>query len=153
DYEQWRQDMRENMIMEALFYARVRNRALSGLMGINETQIAVIRHRLMKRLRNLIEEAAGDPQGDEPITPSPDLLTRIWERDRPSCPKRTTLGKSLLGILDDSWQQYVVFHVQTLGCRYCQANLEDLREEGPAETRQARSQRIFQSTIGFVSHP
>jgi RNA polymerase sigma factor (sigma-70 family) len=139
-------NLRDLMIMEGLFYAGLKNRALSRLIALDEGRIAVIRHRMLKRLKSSVEQQ--DSQQSESSLPSVDLLTRIWERDRPSCPKRTTLGKSLIGILDEPWQQYVTFHVDTIGCRYCQANREDLAADDRGE---AHSQRIFQSTIGFVS--
>ncbi len=146
-------NLRDLMIMEGLFYAGIGNRALSELIDVDEGQIAVVRHRLLKRLRSRI--GRGDAvEGDrDAALPSPDLLTRIWERDRPSCPKRTTLGKSLIGILDGSWQQYVTFHVDALGCSYCAANREDLRQADQTEIEAARSGRLFQSTIGFISRP
>lgn len=144
-------NLRDLMIMEGLFYAAIRNRDLGQLIHVDEGQIALVRHRLLKRLRDLIDQDVEHEKGSSLQTS--DLLTRIWERDRPSCPKRTTLGKSLIGILDDPWQDYIAFHVDILGCRYCQANRDDLSQDELADDVADRGDRIFQSTIGFVSRP
>ncbi len=53
---------------------------------------------------------------------------QVWQRLRLSCPDRTELGSYLLGTLPDEELDYIDFHLQTVGCRYCAANLEDLRE-------------------------
>ena len=84
----------------------------------------------------------------------------IWRRHRLSCPSREALGSFLLGAMLDQNAQYIQFHVETLGCRYCQANLEDLKakakaaEESAADTRAAeavaRRRKIFQSSVGRI---
>ena len=146
-------NLRDLMITEGVFYAGIKNRVLAQWIGLDEGRIAVIRHRLLKRLRTLVNEdfvSREDDRSSDIALPSATLLAMVWERDRPSCPKRTTLGKSLIGILDDSWQAYVTFHVETLGCRYCQANKEDLDQTEDQTSSQTRSNRIFQSTVGFI---
>ncbi|MGC1274599.1 MAG: hypothetical protein WBC44_12915 [Planctomycetaceae bacterium] len=73
----------------------------------------------------------------------------IWRSERLSCPDRAELGASLLGTLDNDRVDYVAFHVRTLGCRYCTANLADLRAAStvlPADT--ARRRRYFESSAG-----
>jgi hypothetical protein len=76
----------------------------------------------------------------------------IWRRHRLSCPTRDQLGSYLLGALDGRHVDYIAFHVQTIGCRYCQANLEDLRrqQEEKTETTQKRRTKYFQSTAGHL---
>jgi len=76
----------------------------------------------------------------------------IWRRQRLSCPTREQLGSSLLGALDAGHAEYVEFHLKTIGCRYCQANLEDLRrqQEETAETVKTRRTKYFQSTAGHL---
>ena len=56
----------------------------------------------------------------------------IWRRNRLSCPSREALGSFLLGAMLDQTAQYIQFHIETLGCRYCQANLEDLKAKAKA---------------------
>jgi len=52
----------------------------------------------------------------------------IWRRERVSCPTRDQLGGFLLGAGDPDLLDYVQFHLDTIGCPYCQANLDDLKK-------------------------
>src|SRR5438045_8460449 len=52
----------------------------------------------------------------------------IWRRERLSCPTRHQLGSYLLDALPAELAQYVQFHLETVGCGYCAANLDDLRQ-------------------------
>ena len=54
----------------------------------------------------------------------------IWRRERVSCPTRDQLGGYLLGAGDSELLDYVEFHLKTIGCPYCQANLDDLKKVG-----------------------
>src|SRR5438552_14054732 len=60
----------------------------------------------------------------------------IWRRQRLSCPTREQLGSYLLGALEAQQSAYIEFHLRKIACRYCQANLDDLRrqQEENAET-------------------
>lgn len=73
----------------------------------------------------------------------------IWRRHRLSCLSRSDLGGLLLGTLDDEQTAYAEFHLQTVGCRVCAANLQDLREAQPdAGTVQQRRRKFFESSAG-----
>ena len=76
----------------------------------------------------------------------------IWRRHRLSCPTRQQLGSYLLSALEDGHSRYVEFHLKTVGCRLCHANLEDLRrqQQETAETIQTRRTKYFQSTAGHL---
>lgn len=76
----------------------------------------------------------------------------IWRRNRLSCPSRQQLGSYLLTALDANQMQYIDFHLRTIGCRYCQANVADLRrqQEETAETVKTRRTKYFQSTAGHL---
>jgi hypothetical protein len=76
----------------------------------------------------------------------------IWRRQRLSCPTREQLGSYLLGALDQGHAEYIDFHLGKVGCRYCQANLEDLRrqQQETAETVKSRRTKYFQSTAGHL---
>ena len=76
----------------------------------------------------------------------------IWRRHRLSCPTREQLGSYLLGVLDSGHGEYIDFHVQKIGCRYCQANVADLRrqQEETAESVKTRRTKYFQSTAGHL---
>lgn len=86
-------------------------------------------------------------------------LGDIWRRHRLSCPSREQLGSYLLGAMLDDASDYVEFHIETIGCRYCQANLADLRiaqeHAKVAEPIAAeRRKRIFNSSVGRIqSYP
>src|SRR5438552_18854438 len=53
----------------------------------------------------------------------------IWRRKRLTCPTREQLGSYLLGVLEPDYQDYLDFHLYTIGCAYCLANLTDLRNQ------------------------
>ena len=81
-------------------------------------------------------------------------LGAIWRRNRLSCPSREDLGSYLLGVLPADVKDYVAFHLDTVGCRYCLANVEDLRaQQDAAESNKTeiRRQRYFQSSAGYLS--
>ena len=73
-------------------------------------------------------------------------------RQRLTCLSREHLGNYLLQVLDEDQQDYADFHLQTIGCSFCQANLADLQalqEEAPGKT-QRRRQRFFESSAGLL---
>lgn len=79
-------------------------------------------------------------------------LGAIWRRDRLTCPSREQLGSYLLEALDDGWQDYVNFHLHTVSCPYCLANLADLkamRQQAAPQANQRRK-RIFDSSAGYL---
>jgi hypothetical protein len=79
----------------------------------------------------------------------------IWRRRRLSCPTREQLGSYLLQALDADQQDYVDFHLKTIGCAYCLANLADLEalHKEPAPKVQARRRRFFESSAGLLPAP
>jgi RNA polymerase sigma factor (sigma-70 family) len=136
---------RDLQIFEMVFYAQLRNNDIAERIEMDEKQIALLKHRFIKRI------AAALSSGAEVHDYLPDdtLLTRLWEEHRPSCPKRSTLGKMLLGVIPPDWMNYIHFHVDTLGCKACQANLQDLKTETQQRPARPLSSRILQSSIGF----
>ena len=71
-------------------------------------------------------------------------LGEIWRRHRVTCPSREQLGAFLLKAVDPDLADYVQFHVQQVGCRYCEANLQDLGQRhanSQAQASQARRRR------------
>lgn len=75
----------------------------------------------------------------------------IWHRQRLSCPSRSELGGYLLGTLDANQRDYFDFHMVTVGCRVCAANLEDLKAATAQSSEQpARSRRYFESSAGLL---
>ncbi len=75
----------------------------------------------------------------------------IWRRSRISCPDRSDLGQFVLGTLPSEHAQYIEFHLNEIGCRYCQANLEDLKtasQQSDQDTQ--RRKRYFQTSAGYL---
>jgi hypothetical protein len=79
-------------------------------------------------------------------------LGAIWRRQRLTCPTRGQLGSYLLHVLDADQQDYLEFHLNTVGCSYCQANLADLKalRQEPAPKVQQRRRRFFESSAGLL---
>ncbi len=72
----------------------------------------------------------------------------VWRRHHLSCPTRHELGSYLLQAADAGASDYIRFHLETIGCRTCQANIEDL-QQAQATTPETleRRQRIFASSV------
>lgn len=136
---------RDIQIFEMIFYAQMRNRDIAQFVAMDEKQIALLKHRFIKQLSAALSVGLEQPDYLNDDT----LLTRLWEEHRPSCPKRSTLGKMLLGVLPPDWLTYINFHVSTLGCKACQANLQDLKTETQQRPARPLQDRIMQSSIGF----
>jgi hypothetical protein len=80
-------------------------------------------------------------------------IGEIWRRHRLSCPSREQLGSHLLGVLPADVADYVKFHLESIECRYCRANLEDLRAQqsaAAADKTHERRRRYFQSSVGHL---
>jgi hypothetical protein len=78
----------------------------------------------------------------------------IWRRHRLSCPSREQLGSFLLEVLPAEHTQYVRFHVETIGCRFCGASVEDLRQqhaETDLDDSNTRREKYFQTSAGYLS--
>ncbi len=79
-------------------------------------------------------------------------LGEVWRRHRLSCPTREQLGSFLLGVLDDEQIEYIRFHIETVGCRFCNANLHDMqaRQEENDDAKATRRRRYFDSSAGYL---
>jgi len=145
---------RDLKIVEMLFYCQLANKEAAKIVGIDEKQIALIKHRCLRRVREKVNrdlDARGiGAEAENDDTRSEAMLTRIWETLRLSCPKRSTIGAYHLGTLDGDWQDYVHFHLEKLGCEFCQANLADIKSADQARSGPALREKILQSTVGFL---
>lgn len=116
--------------------------------ALGETEIAEIEEALRasdtlrQQLRLIISER---DRGEHSVG-------AIWRRRRLSCPSRDQLGSFLLGVLDDDVQDYVQFHLKTIGCAYCMANLADLQTLQKQDDAQAvkRRKKYFQTSAGLL---
>ena len=79
-------------------------------------------------------------------------LGEIWRRHRVSCPSREQLGSYLLEALDQEQMDYCQFHIEQIACRFCNANLHDLRmqQQETAEVTAVRRTKYFQSSAGYL---
>ena len=143
--------LRDLQIIELLFYGQLPNKKVATTMGLDEKAVALIKHRNLKQIRAHVaqEHLSGEPTSEE----FENLLTDLWENYRFSCPKRNTIGAYMLGTLEPDWHQYVEFHLHTLGCRFCRANLDDLQNQSRETQQEAFQARIMESTVGFLHRP
>lgn len=81
-------------------------------------------------------------------------LGEIWRRHRVSCPTREQLGSYLLKALKSEAADYIEFHIEHVGCRFCVANLEDLRlqQEESKNEKSTRRRRYFDSSAGYLQN-
>jgi|SRR5262245_114229 len=79
-------------------------------------------------------------------------LGAVWRRERLTCATREQLGSYLLRVLDEAEQDYLDFHLHTVGCPYCLANLADLQtlQKEPAPKAKERRRRFFRSSAGYL---
>jgi len=144
-------NFRDLQITELLFYCHLSNQDVAKIMGLKEKAIALIKHRSLKQIRQRIESSR------IPVGPSSEdfenLMTDVWKLQRFSCPKRSTIGAYVLGTLDSKWRQYVDFHINTIGCRFCMANLHDIQEQSAQKQSRRFQARIMESTAGFLKKP
>ena len=79
-------------------------------------------------------------------------LGAIWRRERLTCPTRDELTSYLFQVLDEARQDYIDFHLQSVGCPFCTANLADLHARQKESEPQARERRkrFFTSSAGYL---
>jgi RNA polymerase sigma factor (sigma-70 family) len=151
------ENFRDLQIVEMLFYAQLRNKEVAALMKMDEKAVALIKHRCLNEIRDHIVSHARLSSSDSQWLQTPawesaqataSMITEVWEAQRPTCPKRSTIGRLMLGTLDGKWRDFVDFHVNKLGCRFCRANLEDLQKQ-TEEAPKALHDRVMHSTVGF----
>lgn len=152
--EQCRQQRRfqELIVIEMLMVLGMRNKEVAADMGLTETAVAGIKFRTLERWRQLTQASAAARDWQEADLAATSTVARIWREEGVSCLKRSTLGRYLLGALDDDWAAYVEFHVEVAGCDRCLANLDDLRSEdaGSDADRERLRERCFASSVGFL---
>jgi hypothetical protein len=116
--------------------------------ALSDSETAQVEHALRqsealrRQLRGLMQER---DRGEHSIG-------AIWRRRRLTCPSREQLGSYLLQVLDADQQDYIDFHLHTLACSYCLANLADLQSlrDEPAPKVRDRRRRFFESSAGLL---
>lgn len=143
----------ELIIVEMLVVVGLRNKEVAADLELTETAVAGAKFRVIERWRQLTQEAGGSHEWQEGDLASNSSIARIWRDEAISCVKRSTLGRYLLGVLDDEWNEYIEFHTAQAGCPRCNANLDDLRseDERDAASHANLRERCFASSVGFMS--
>jgi len=137
--------------VELIFYCHLVNREIARIVNQEENKIASLKHRCLKKVH---ESLLISKVSLEPLSPSfENLLNEVWQQQRLSCLKRSTIGAYLLKTLDLDWHAYVDFHLNKLGCHFCQANLEDLQSKIAENDTSEFHTRIMESTVGFLHKP
>ena len=146
---------RDLKVLQLLFYSSWRNRKIAKAVGTSEPTVTRIKTGTLEKLARLVRRHPkfGSVESflDTDDDPS-DLIRDTWKTNLLSCLKRSTLGSFALNTLDGEWYDYVSFHLDTVGCEMCAANVEDLRAQDPTEASELR-ERIFSSSIGFLKKP
>jgi len=141
-------NFRDLKIVEMLFYCRLSNKDVADIAGLSDQNIAVIKHRCLKQVRDSI--AHRHLSADLSLPDFESLMNTVWQSQRLSCPKRSTIGAYLLKTLEKDWTDYVDFHLHRLGCHFCRAYLEDLKEKTAQKENTTLRRRIMESTVGFL---
>ena len=146
-------NFRDLKIIEMLFYCQLRNKEVASIAEVSANHVALVKHRSIKQIQAGLARHAhtAAATADDHFELPDALLSQIWQEDRLSCLKRSTIGAYLLGTLDAPWSPYVAFHLDRLGCAFCRANYEDLKEK-TRDDRQPEQlrRRILESTVGFL---
>ena len=116
--------------------------------ALPESALAEMERALREDTSLLKELAAINARRDSGIH----SIASVWRRHRVSCPTRQDLSNYLLQILSSEQIDYLEFHVETVGCRYCLANLEDLkgRQSEGSDAVATRRRKYFQSSAGYL---
>jgi len=139
-------------VIELLFYVGLRNKEAADRLGRDEKSIAGVKFRALGALREMLDQLEAEDRGllDEVVS-SDATIARVWRERRLSCLKRSTIGSFLLGVLDEPWQSYTAFHLDGVKCEMCIANRDDLAAEAAEASDTAVPERMFQSSVGFLS--
>ncbi|MBK9128949.1 MAG: sigma-70 family RNA polymerase sigma factor [Phycisphaerales bacterium] len=148
-----RRRFQDLIVIEMLLVLGLRNKEVAADLGLTEPAVAGIKFRVIEQWRGLAAQALPDDAWDEADLAGESTLARLWQEEGISCLKRSTLGRFLLGAVDEDWAHYIDFHVHQADCDRCQANLADLRseDEQDAAARDALRERCFTSSVGFLS--
>lgn len=81
-------------------------------------------------------------------------IATVWRRHRLTCPSRERLGAYRIHGLIPEEAEYIRFHLEVVGCRWCAANLRDVESQLPGEEESrpagARRRRFYQTSVGYL---
>lgn len=141
-------------VIELLFYVGLRNKEVAERLNRDEKAVAGVKFRALASLREYWEALESQDRGllDHVELSEEATISRVWRQHRLSCLKRSTIGSYLLGVLEEPWLSYTAFHLETVRCLMCRSNLDDLAAESAETARMGVHERMFQSSVGFLSH-
>lgn len=143
-------------VIEALLSGRWRNRDTWERFDLrDETAVAGIKFRALKRMRqlaavrgsgsDLMHAFASAAEGEDRIF---DLdVQEMWQERRVSCPARHWLARYVQGTLEEEPRRFLEFHLDEMGCPWCQANRDDLAREDRREELDGLLARVQGSTL------
>ncbi len=130
-------EMNRLMVVEGLLRGGMRNRDLWEPLGLrDEVSVAGIKFRALKKIRELLlakpgaEEIAASLEGLAADADAPMDVQSVWRDRRVSCPSRRWIAGWLAGSLEPGPARFIAFHVDELGCEWCEANRDDLARAG-----------------------
>jgi len=145
-------NFRDLKILELLFMTPWLNKDIAAAAGTSDATVTRVKKDALGKLSRLV---ARHPSGSschsrlEEEEDASKLVRTTWSDNLLSCLKRSTLGAYALGAVESDWKDYIRFHLETVGCETCAANLEDLRSEGESKSQAVR-ERVFVSSVGFL---
>jgi len=154
--ETWREgEFQRLMVIEALFAGGWRNRDVWRRFELrDETAVAGIKFRALKRLREIaaVRESGNDLLRflgtAEEVDHRLDLDVRsLWKERRISCPARHWLARGVAGTLAQGPASFVRFHIEEVGCSWCQANRDDMARVSKEAGFEGLVGRLRDSTV------
>ena len=140
-------EMTRLMVVEGLLRGGKRNRDLWEPLGLrDEVSVAGIKFRALKKIRELLlakegaDEIGASLDGLAVEADAPMDVQSVWRDRRVSCPSRRWIARWLDGSLEPGPSRFIAFHIDELGCEWCEANRDDLvcaREQGHGEALDA----------------
>ena len=87
-----------------------------------QTELAAVERALRTdpALQQLLEEVRAEEDRGE------HTVGAIWRREHVTCPTRDELGGYVIQALAPERLAYIEFHLKTVDCPFCLANVEDL---------------------------
>ncbi len=157
--ETWTQDeFVRLMVVEALFAGGWRNRDTWEHFDLrDETSVAGIKFRALKRLRELAQERDTQKRVLPWLTHAVDGgegldidVQRVWKEGRVSCPARHWIARKIAGTLPAGPTAFLAFHLDEMRCEWCRANLDDLQGLEDAGELEAVMTRVGASTLQLL---
>jgi RNA polymerase sigma factor (sigma-70 family) len=157
--ETWTQDeFVRLMVVEALFAGGWRNRDTWERFDLrDETSVAGIKFRALKRLRELAQERDTQKRVLPWLTNAVDGgeeldidVQRVWKEGRVSCPARHWIARRIAGTLPAGPAAFLSFHLDEMRCEWCRANQDDLSGLENAGELEAVMTRVGASTLQLL---